>query len=100
MSLLSRLFGRRRAEPSRGIWPKAITVQDGQVVVDVSGQTCPGYLLAINRAVEPLARGTRIKLIITYPPCGDDVGAWCKERGITFLDIAQEDGKWIIALEK
>ncbi len=74
--------------------------RDDEVIIDVSGQTCPGYLLAINSAVEPLPPGTRIKLLITYPPCSDDVGAWCKAKGIQLLDVVNGDSKWVISLRK
>ncbi len=50
-------------------------------VVDVRGQTCPGYLLEIDRAVARIGPGARIDLLISYPPCGDDVRVWCEQKG-------------------
>ncbi len=77
-----------------------VSFEDGTAIIDVRGQTCPGYLLAINRAVEGLSEGTRARLLITYPPCGDDVRAWCRKRDIAFLGIAQERGMWVIEIQK
>ena len=77
-----------------------VSFEGDVALVDVRGQTCPGYLLAINKAVDELKVGTRIKLIITYPPCGDDVKAWAKERKIKYLGIEPSPGKWIIDIQK
>jgi TusA-related sulfurtransferase len=76
------------------------TFADGVAIIDVRGQTCPGYLLAINRAVDALAPGSRARLLISYPPCGDDVKAWASERNIQCLGMRQDTGKWIIEIEK
>jgi len=78
----------------------SIKVVNGVVEIDVRGQTCPGYLLAINKAVDDLDRGTEADLLITYPPCGEDVKAWCKEKNIEYLNISEGDGMWIIRIKK
>ncbi len=96
---LDRWFGDKSIE-KKSVRPTAVERRGDEVIVDVCGQTCPGYLLAINHAVDPLPRGSRIKLLITYPPCGDDIGAWCGARGITFVDMAHEANKWVISLKK
>lgn len=73
---------------------------DGSVNIDVRGQTCPGYLLAINKAMDSLEQGTRAFLITTYAPCGDDVHAWCNERGYTYAGMTQENNIWKISVIK
>lgn len=73
---------------------------DGLYKIDVTGQTCPGYLLAINREVEKLPLGSKAQLLITYPPCGDDVKAWCKEKNISFVSMEQKTDLWIISIQK
>lgn len=73
---------------------------NGRAIIDVRGQTCPGYLLAINKAVETLASGTTAELLITYPPCGEDVHAWCREKGIEFIGLAEQTDKWVIEIKK
>lgn len=73
---------------------------DGSVNVDVRGQTCPGYLLSINKAMDSLDIGTKAVLVTTYAPCGDDVKAWCKEKGYTFDNIIQQEGTWKIVVRK
>ncbi len=88
MALFSRLrlpFTRRR-EPVRTHSSRR-RKEDGTWVVDVRGQTCPGYLLDINRHVDAIGKGAEILLRITYPPCGDDVRAWCAEKGFELRDM-------------
>ncbi len=72
---------------------------DGAWLVDVRGQTCPGYLLDINQHVDAIGTGARITLLISYPPCGDDVRAWCAEKGFTFHGIEPVAGVWEIRIE-
>ena len=83
-----------------GIKANSVIIVDGIAEIDVRGQTCPGYLLAINKAVDALHSGTTAKLLITYPPCGEDVKAWCKEKRIEYLGLMQGDGMWIISIKK
>lgn len=83
-----------------GIKANSVVMENGVATIDVRGQTCPGYLLAINKAVEVLSEGTNAKLVIGYPPCGDDVGAWCKAREIEYLGISQSEGVWVIEIRK
>ena len=91
---------RRRKDVRPEIKANSVEVVDGIVRIDVRGQTCPGYLLAINKAVDTLQRGTPAELIITYPPCGEDVHTWCKARDIQYQGISREDGNWKIRIRK
>ncbi len=92
---------KRKQQPKRSSIHAEVSFDEaGTALVDVRGQTCPGYLLAINNAVEPLPAGTTVQLIISYPPCGDDVHAWCKEKGVSFNGIDVDDGLWRIHLKK
>ena len=70
----------------------------GRTVIDVGGQTCPGYLLSINRAVEPLAKGTPVTICTSYAPSGTDVEAWCREKGFTYETTTLESGRWSVRL--
>ncbi len=89
-----------KQQPKPEIKANSVSIVDGEAVVDVRGQTCPGYLLAINKAVEPLAVGTQVKLLLTYPPGGEDVNAWCREKRVEFIGITQENDIWVIRLKK
>jgi TusA-related sulfurtransferase len=87
-------------EPYRTIVADISTNEDGSINVDVRGQTCPGYLLSINKAMDQLEKGARARLLTTYAPCGDDVKTWCDKKGYTCESIVQEAGMWKIAVTK
>ena len=89
MGLFSRLFSRPDNHDYKTIGSKTVVDENGVATIDVRGQTCPGYLLSIDKEVGKLGHGTYARLLITYPPCGDDIKAWAKEKNITFLDLQQ-----------
>lgn len=91
---------RSESKPRQEIRANSITFEDGYAIVDVRGQTCPGYLLAINKAVDSLPADSRVKLLISYPPCGDDVGHWAHSKGVEFVGMQCEEGLWKIELRK
>ena len=92
-------FARKPQAPS-GIYARSVVMEDGVAVIDVRGQTCPGYLLAIHKAMETLPAGTTAKLLISYPPCGDDVAAWCAARATALLGTEAREGRWEIMIRK
>ena len=72
--------------------PRTAVQRDGTGwIVDVCGQTCPGYLLEIDRAVRDIGPGQRIHLRISYPPCIDDVRVWCAEKGHVLHDVERTE---------
>jgi TusA-related sulfurtransferase len=80
---------------------KALVSFDNDIaIIDVRGQTCPGYLLAINKAVNELNPNTKAKLLMTYPPCIADVKAWCSSKGIDYLSLEKTDKAWIALIQK
>ena len=80
------------------VYSRRRRLESGEWLVDVRGQTCPGYLLDINRHVRAIGPGARVRLRITYPPCGDDVRAWCAEKGYEFHDIEYAHGCYDIRI--
>ena len=77
----------------------AVYREDEGWVVDVRGQTCPGYLLEIDRAVADIGAGQDIRLLISYPPCGDDVRVWCEQKGHMLHGIERTpEGHFSIAI--
>lgn len=89
----------RKGKEKAEIVANSVEIDNGVATIDVRGQTCPGYLLAINKAVDALPADTRAaKLLISYPPCGEDVAAWCKARHIEYAGISQGEGVWLIEI--
>ncbi len=94
------MFGLFRRRHENTITARVEHTAPGEATIDVRGQTCPGYLLAINRAVDALPPATRARLLITYPPCGEDVQAWCTSRGIELVDIEPTEAMTVITVYK
>ncbi len=90
----------KRKSKNSGIRANSVHIVDGVTEIDVRGQICPGYLLAINKAVDKLNKDMCARLLITYPPCGDDVKAWCNERKITYQGLEQQEGIGAISIQK
>lgn len=91
MGLLDRIASLFAARKRANVRSARRRLDDGGWMVDVRGQTCPGYLLDINRHVTAIGPGARIRLLVSYPPCGDDVRAWCAEKGYAFKGITRID---------
>jgi TusA-related sulfurtransferase len=85
------LSGRARAEPAART--DCRRAENGEWIVDVRGQTCPGYLLEINRHVSALDAGQAVILRVSYPPCGEDVRAWCERKEYAFKGVERAGGK-------
>ncbi len=99
MGLLDRLVSPFAARKRKEVRSVRRRLEDGSWIVDVRGQTCPGYLLDINRHVTAIGPGARIRLLVDYPPCGEDVRAWCAEKGYAFKGIERVDGHYGIGIE-
>ena len=91
---------KKKLDIKESIKASSVEMIDGIVTIDVQGQTCPGYLLAINKEVDKLENGTDIELLISYAPCFEDVKVWCKERDIAFKNINDLGGMWKISIKK
>ena len=100
MGIFGRLFSKSSNDDYKTILSKTTIDENGVVTIDVRGQTCPGYLLSINKEVEKLQSGTDARLLITYPPCGDDIKAWAKEKNVEFIDLQQQTDMWVVSIRK
>ena len=100
MGIFGRLFSKSSNDDYKTILSKTTIDENGVVTIDVRGQTCPGYLLSINKEVEKLQSGTDARLLITYPPCGDDIKAWAKEKNVEFIDLQQQTNMWVVSIRK
>ncbi|HKJ71269.1 MAG TPA: sulfurtransferase TusA family protein [Gammaproteobacteria bacterium] len=93
-------FRSRKSRRESTIHSEIRRLPGGETAIDVRGQTCPGYLLAINKAMGLLQTGTEAHLLVDYPPCGDDVKAWADEKGHAFLGFTEDEGFWRIRVRK
>ena len=76
-----------------------ISEKDGMVHIDVKGQSCPNYLVSIQRAVQSLPPSTEARLFVTYGPGNGDVRVWCEARKIKILAMEESNGIWSIVIK-
>lgn len=93
-------FRTKAEHPPATLKTKCTVAEGGVMTIDVTGQTCPGYLLSINKAFDRLGPGASARLVTTYSPCSGDVEAYCKARGFEYVGACESDGAWIVEIRK
>ena len=67
--------------------------------IDVRGQTCAGYMLAVNKAIASVNKNTVCRLLISYPPCGEDIESYCRQKKLEYISFDNpEAGLYIIKI--
>ena len=68
--------------------------------VDARGQSCPGPLVTLARALKDSARGDLFELLATDPGSRSDVPSWAKLSGNELLDATEADGEFRYTIRK
>jgi len=69
--------------------------------VDARGQSCPGPLVTLAKALKDAARGDQLELLATDPGSRSDVPSWATISGNHLLDAAElEDGTFRYVIRK
>jgi len=77
-----------------------VTVIKEDQVLDASGLLCPMPIVKTTKAIKELQSGQILKVIATdagYPP---DIAAWSRQTGNQLLNSVEEDGKFVVFLQK
>ena len=68
--------------------------------VDARGQSCPGPLVGLARALKEAKRGDLLELLATDPGSKSDVPAWAKLTGNELLEATERDGAFRYVVRK
>jgi tRNA 2-thiouridine synthesizing protein A len=68
--------------------------------VDARGQSCPGPLVTLHRALKEAGPGEVFELLATDPGSKSDVPSWAKLSGNELLEASQEDGVFRYLIRK
>lgn len=68
--------------------------------VDARGQSCPGPLVSLARALNEVERGDLLELLATDPGSKSDVPAWAKISGNQLLEATEEGGVFHYVVRK
>jgi len=60
--------------------------------VDARGQSCPGPLVTLYRALKDVRQGDLLELLCTDPGARSDVPSWAKLSGNELVEATEDDG--------
>jgi tRNA 2-thiouridine synthesizing protein A len=69
-------------------------------IVDATGQSCPGPLVTLHRALKDGGPGDVFELLATDPGSKSDVPSWAKLSGNELLEAGQQDGVFRYMIRK
>jgi len=62
------------------------------ITVDARGQSCPGPLVALHKALRDAAPGDVLELLATDPGSRSDVPSWAKLSGNQLVQAGEDAG--------
>jgi tRNA 2-thiouridine synthesizing protein A len=68
--------------------------------VDARGQSCPGPLVTLHKALKGAARGDLLELLATDPGSKSDVPSWAKLSGNELLEATEDAGVFRYVVRK
>jgi tRNA 2-thiouridine synthesizing protein A len=68
--------------------------------VDARGQSCPGPLVTLHKALRGAARGDLLELLATDPGSKSDVPSWAKLSGNELLEATEDAGVFRYVVRK
>ena len=70
------------------------------VIVDARGQSCPGPLVSLHKALREAERGDVLELLATDPGSRSDVPSWAKLSGNELLEATEGAGTFRYLIRK
>ncbi len=68
--------------------------------VDARGQSCPGPLVSLHKALRGAARGDLLELLATDLGSKSDVPSWATLSGNELLDVSEDAGVFRYVIRK
>jgi tRNA 2-thiouridine synthesizing protein A len=68
--------------------------------VDAKGQSCPGPLVSLAKAIKGARSGDLLELLATDPGSKSDVPSWAQLSGNELLEATEEDGVYRYVVRK
>ena len=68
--------------------------------VDARGQSCPGPLVALHKALKDVRQGDLLELLATDPGSRSDVPSWARLSGHELVESAEADGVFRYVIRK
>jgi tRNA 2-thiouridine synthesizing protein A len=68
--------------------------------VDARGQSCPGPLVSLAKALKDVSSGDLLELLATDPGSRSDVPSWAEISGNELLESTEADGEFRYLMRK
>jgi len=68
--------------------------------VDARGQSCPGPLVSLAKALKDAAPGDLLELLATDPGSRSDIPSWAEISGNELLESSEADGEYRYLVRK
>lgn len=68
--------------------------------VDAKGQSCPGPLVSLAKAIRDASTGALFELLATDPGSKSDVPSWAELSGNELLETDESDGVYRYVIRK
>jgi tRNA 2-thiouridine synthesizing protein A len=68
--------------------------------VDARGQSCPGPLVALHKALRDAGPGDLLELLATDPGSRSDVPSWARLSGNELLEAGESEGVFRYVIRK
>jgi tRNA 2-thiouridine synthesizing protein A len=68
--------------------------------VDARGQSCPGPLVSLHKALKDAARGDLLELLATDPGSKSDVPSWAELSGNELVEAGEDAGVYRYVVRK
>lgn len=68
-------------------------------VLDARRMLCPMPVIRTQNKVNTLQPGERLQVLCTDPGVINDIPAWCRINGHTFIDYQKKDDEFILNIE-
>jgi tRNA 2-thiouridine synthesizing protein A len=76
------------------------TVHTISSTVDAKGQSCPGPLVSLAKAIKRASSGDLLELLATDPGSKSDVPSWAELSGNELLEATEADGVYRYVVRK
>ena len=70
------------------------------ITVDARGQSCPGPLVSLAKALKEAASGDLFELLATDPGSRSDGPSWAESSGNELLESSESDGEFHFLVRK
>ncbi|MGH2577915.1 MAG: sulfurtransferase TusA family protein [Actinomycetota bacterium] len=68
--------------------------------IDAKGQSCPGPLVSLAKAIRDASSGSLFELLATDPGSKSDVPSWAELSGNELLETDESDGVYRYVIRK